>query len=121
MAVDLRILHVNPTNIYRMTITNRPVCERLVSEFKQASPTFGGSKVAGELSFRYKDGATNVVRLLPGPYQQYTLLQNGTFTVATNSFFGILADGGVDLSQLPWSTCESADNVRPNAPNSGGR
>jgi hypothetical protein len=101
MAVELRIPDWASTNIYRVSITNRSVCERLVSELRQASPAFGGSKVVGELTFRYADGVTNVVYLLPGPYQQYTLLQSGTFTVATNGLFRVLADGGVDLSKIP--------------------
>jgi hypothetical protein len=84
-----------------MSITNRSACEGLVKELAQASPTFGGSMVVGKLTFRYADGKTDTVYILPGPYQQYTILQSGTFTVSTNSFFRVLADGGVDLSKIP--------------------
>jgi hypothetical protein len=100
ISVDLHVTDVASTNIYQMSITNRAACEALVKELRRASPTFGGSAVIGEITFRYADDKTDTVYILPGPYQQYTILQNGTVTVPTNSFFKVLADGGVDVSKI---------------------
>src|SRR6516225_10381243 len=77
VAVELHIPPFASTNNYLVSITNRAVCERLVSELRRASPSFGGSKVVGDLTFRFSSGATDVVRILPGPYQKYTIFQSG--------------------------------------------
>ena len=87
-------------NNYNVSITNQEVCKALVKEIRSASPTFGGSKVVGCLTFRYVDGSSNSVHILPGPSDQYTILKNGTFVVPTNTIFKLLESGGVDVSKI---------------------
>ena len=101
MTIDVSISDAASTNVYQMSITNRLACGVIFRELTRARPSFGGSKVAGDLTFHYADGKTDTIYLLPGPYQQYTVMRNGTFVVPTNSFFKVLADGGVDLSKIP--------------------
>jgi len=85
-----------------MSITNRAACEAVVREFAQARPVFGASKAIGELAFRYDDGKTNVVWMLPGmPQGYYTIYLGGTFRMPSERFYQVLKDGGVDISKIP--------------------
>jgi len=102
LAIDVRIPDRSSTNVYQMSITNRAACEAVLQEFAQARPVFGSRQVIGKLTFRYDNGKTDVVHMLPGmPDGYYTIYLGNTFRMRSERFYQVLKNAGVDVSQLP--------------------
>jgi hypothetical protein len=104
-SIDLRRegLNTTLTNSYRVSITNRVACEKIIQVFRNARWVFGFSQGATELTFHYLGGQTDVVWLAPGmPDDYYTILTStGAFRMPRADVFRALQDGGVDVSRIP--------------------
>lgn len=104
-AIEVHIApdyYANPTNGYWTRITDRPACDAILREFRQARPIFGGTKVEGELTFLYDNGKTDVVRILPGlSHGQYSFIHGGSFWMPSERFYGVMKAAGVDISRIP--------------------
>jgi hypothetical protein len=101
LAIDVRLSHGSSTNDYRTTITNRAACEAIQRGFREAHGVFSGHKAIGELTFRYANGKTDTVWMMPGLPGGYSdIYLRGAFRLPSDRFYQILKGGGVDASEI---------------------
>ena len=101
LAIDVRVSTDSSTNGYRVSITNRTTCEAILRRFREAHGVFSGHKAIGELTFRYENGKTDVVWMMPGLPDGYCdIYLGGAFRLPSDRFYQVLRDGGVDVSEI---------------------
>jgi hypothetical protein len=99
-AVDVS-LSVSSSNTYRRSITDRAACDMILHEFRQARRVFFLHRVEGEITFRYDNGAADVVKISPGSPAGacYFLYLGRTYRLPSERFYQAFKAGGINFSE----------------------